>query len=170
LHPLGFLRIPYSVLTALDDRGLHYAMQPYHYLVRIGHILCAAAFFGGIGLLDLRLIGVRGTVPLKPFAAHTLPWLYATFGVAFATGVALFLYDPVQVGSHAYFTPKLIFLLLGLLNAVLFHRTGYVAALAAERRMPVPARAAGAVSLALWVAVMACACLNTEPAPRVLLR
>lgn len=170
MHPLAFLRIPYPVLMALDSRGLHYAMQPVHHLVRIAHILSVAFFFGGIGLLDLRLMGIRGTVPLKPFAEHTLPWLYATFGVAVVTGVALFLYDPVQVGSHAYFTPKLIFLLLGLLNALLYHRSGYVAALAAERHMPLSARLAGSASLALWTATMICACLNTEAAPRVLLR
>jgi hypothetical protein len=169
-HPLAFLRIPYDVLTMLDSRGFHFALQPYHHLVRMAHILSAAAFFGGIGLLDLRLMGIRGTVPLRPFAEHTLPWLYATFGVAFVSGIALFFYDPVHVGSHAYFTPKLVLLLLGLGNAALYHRTGYVAALAAEAKMPVATRIAGAASLVLWIGVMVCASLNTEAAPKVLLR
>jgi hypothetical protein len=169
-HVLAFLRIPYGVLIALSSRELHFQMQPYHHLVRILHILSMSAFFGGIGLLDLRLMGVRGTVPLRPFAEHTLPWLYASFAVAVLSGVALFFYDPVHVGSHAYFTVKLILVLLGLANAGLFHRSGYVAALAAEARMPASARVAGAVSLAIWVGVVVMACLNTEPAPRVLLR
>ncbi len=52
----------------------------------MAHILSMAAFFGGIGLLDLRLMGWRGTVPLRPFAEHVLPWLYATFAVAAVTG------------------------------------------------------------------------------------
>ena len=73
-HLLALIRIPYGVLTALDSRGFHYALQPYHYLVRAAHVLTMAAFFGGIGLLDLRLLGWRGTVPLKAFAAHVLPW------------------------------------------------------------------------------------------------
>ena len=157
-------------MIALDDRGLHFWMQPVHHLVRLAHILSMALFFGGIVLLDLRLMDVRGTVPLRSFAEHTLPWLYATFGVALVSGIALFLYDPVHVGSHAYFMPKLILLLLGLANAALYHRTGYVAALAAERRMPVSARVAGTTSLALWIGVMVCACLNTEAAPKVFLR
>jgi hypothetical protein len=169
-HVLAFLRIPYWVLIALSNRELHFQLQPYHHLIRIVHILSMGAFFGGIGLLDLRLVGVRGTVPLRPFAEHTLPWLYATFAVAIASGVVLFLYDPVHVGSHAYFTLKLILVLLGVANAGLFHRTGYVAALAAETRMPKSARVAGAVSLAIWTGVIIMACLNTEPAPRVLLR
>ncbi len=169
-HVLAFLRIPYGVLIALSNRDLHFELQPYHHLIRIIHILSMSAFFGGIGLLDLRLIGVRGTVPLRPFAEHTLPWLYATFAVALISGIALFFYDPVHVGSHAYLTPKLILVLLGVINAGLFHRTGYVAALAAETRMPASARVAGAVSLAIWTGVIVTACLNTEPAPRVLLR
>jgi hypothetical protein len=37
-----------------------------------------------------------------------LPWLYTTLGIAIITGFALFFYDPVHVGSHAYFTLKLI--------------------------------------------------------------
>jgi uncharacterized protein YunC (DUF1805 family) len=51
-----------------------------------------------------------------------------------------------------------------------YHRTGYLAALAAERVLPVSARVAGAVSLALWVGVVACASLNVEAVPKVFLR
>src|SRR4051794_31880250 len=144
------LRIPAQALIASDNRILHFAMQPYHYLIRLTHILAMAAFFGGIGLLDLRLMGWRGTVPLRAFAETALPWLYATFGVVVLTGLLLFLYDPVHVGSHAYFAPKLLLIVLGLANALLFHRTTYLAALAAERVTPVSARLAGAVSLLLW--------------------
>ncbi len=169
-QPLAFLKIPYPLLIALDNRFLHFWMQPVHFLVRMIHILSAAAFFGGIVLLDLRLIGVREAVPLRSLAEHTLSWLHATFAIALVSGIALFLYDPVHVGSHAYFVPKMILIVLGLANAGLYNRTGYVAALAAERAMPLSARMAGAMSLAFWFGVMACACLNTEAVPKVLLR
>ncbi len=120
-HSLAYLRIPFETLMALDSRTLHFHMQPFHHLIRLAHIVSMAAFFGAIGLLDLRLLGFRSAVPLRAFAENVLPWLYATFGVAFATGVALFLYDPVHVGSHAYFTPKLILIALGVMNALLYH-------------------------------------------------
>lgn len=165
-----FLRIPTDVLIALDNRDLHFFMQPYHHLVRLTHVLSMSAFFGGIALLDLRLMGWRRTVPLRGFAAHVLPWVFVMFGVAVVTGAALFAYDPVHVGSHAYFAPKLLFLGLGLGNALLFHRTGYLTALAAEGMPPIGARIAGAVSLLLWIAVVACSDLNVEAAPKVLLR
>ena len=63
-----------------------------------------------------------------------------------------------------------LLILLGLVNAALYHRVGHVAALAAEARMPVSARVAGPLSLAIWIGVMVCASLNTEAAPKVLLR
>ncbi len=169
-HPFSYLRLPFDVLAALDSRGFHYALQPYHHLVRMLHVLVVAAFFGGILQLDLRLMGWRLTLPLRALTDHVLPWLYATFGAAVITGLALFFYDPIGVGSHGYFVPKLIFLALGLANAAIFHRTGYVAALAAQTRMPTSARIAGAVSLTTWAIVMACASLNVEGAPKVLLR
>lgn len=169
-HPFALLRLPFDLLAALDSREFHYALQPYHHWVRLVHVLTVAAFFGGIMQLDLRLMGWRATVPLRAFAEHVLPWLYGTFGIALVTGLALFFYDPIGVGSHGYFTPKLIFLALGLVNAAAFHRSGYVAALAAQSRMPTSARIAGAVSLLTWTAVMVCASLNVEGPPKVLLR
>jgi hypothetical protein len=164
------IRIPITALVSLDWRPYHFALQPYHYLVRTAHIVAMAAFFGGIGLLDLRLMGWRGTVPLRAFAEHVLPWLWATFGIAVLTGVALFLYDPVRVGSHAYWAPKLVAIALGLANAALFHRTSYVAALAAEADLPSSARVAGALSLACWTGAVVFACLDAEGPPKVLLR
>jgi hypothetical protein len=163
------IRIPVQALIALDHRPLRFALQPYHYVVRLAHVVSMAAF-GGVGLLDLRLMGWRGTVPLRAFAESALPWLYATFGFAVLTGVLLFLYDPVHVGRHAYFAPKLLLILLGLGNALLFHRTSYLTALAADRTPPVSARLAGLVSLVLWTGVVVCSSLNVEPAPKVLLR
>jgi len=173
-NALDLIRIPSDVLVALDWRPYHFALQPYHYLVRLTHVVSMAAFFGGIAALDLRLMGWRVTVPLLLFADLVLPWLYVTFGIALASGIALFFYDPVHVGSHAYFSLKLLLTLLGLVNAALFRRSAYFAALAAETpasaKPSAHVRLVGAVSLALWTAVVVCACLNVEAAPKVLLR
>lgn len=164
------VRIPVENLIALDNRHYHFVLQPYHYILRIVHIVSMAAFFGAICLLDLRLLGWRATVPLRAFAEHALPWLYATFGIAAATGAALFFYDPVRIGSRAYWSPKLIAIALGLANALLFHRTTYLRALAIEGTPPTTARLAGAASLLFWTAVVVFSSLNTEAAPKVLLR
>jgi hypothetical protein len=164
------IRIPVEALVALDWRPYHFAIQPYHYLVRVVHVVSMAAFFGGIGLLDFRLMGWRGTVPLRNFAEHVLPWLWVTFAVAVTTGLALFLFDPVRVGSHAYWAPKLVAIGLGLANAALFHRIGYIVALSAEGTMPLSARISGGLSLTCWTAAIVFACLDAEGMPKVLLR
>ena len=164
------VQAPGVTMTWFARWPYRFATQRYHYLIRTAHILSMALFFGGIRLLDLRLVGWRGTVPLKPFAEHVLPWLYGTFVVSVATGVLLFLYDPVHAGSRAYWTPKLIAIALGLANAALYHRTGYVAVLPAEARVPTSARVAGALTLICWSAAVVFAPLNTEAMPRVILR
>ncbi len=168
------LRIPSDALVALDWRPYHFAVPPYHYLIRLTHVVSMAAFFGGIAAPDLRLMGWRAALPLRPLADQVLPWLYVPFSVAILSGFALFFYDPVHVGSHAYFTLKLLLTILGLVNAALFRRSGYLVKLAAgatDSSPPAPrARLAGAMSLALWTGVLVCACLNVEGAPKVLLR
>jgi len=171
---LDFARIPTEALVALDWRPYHFAIQPYHYLIRITHIVSMAGFFGGIAALDLRLLGWRRALPLRPFIEQIVPWLYLTFGIAFISGCALFFYDPVHVGSHSYFTLKLILTALGVANAILFRRSGYLATLtgdpATAESAIVHVRLFGALSLAIWIGVVVCACLNVEAAPRVLLR
>ncbi len=129
-----------------------------------------AAFFGGIALLDLRLMGWSATLSLRALAQPLQPLLYGLFALTIATGAALFFYEPVKVGSHVYFTLKLILAVLGLANAAVFHRGSYALALSVDANMPMRARIAGGASLALWIGVVVCACLNVEAAPKVLLR
>jgi hypothetical protein len=166
---LAGFRIPSDLLIAMDNRDLHWAMQPYHFIIRAVHVLSVSAFFGGIVVLDLRLMGLRATAPLQGFVEHVVPWLYATFAVAFVTGVALFLYDPLHVGSHAYFSLKLVFMGLGLVNALAFHRWMLADALKAAVKMPRSAKLGGAISMILWILVMLAASLNVEGTPKVLL-
>jgi hypothetical protein len=163
------IRLPSALLISLDWRPLHFALQPFHHLIRLAHILAMAGFYGVIGLLDLRLLGWNPAIPLRPLIDRGRPLLYGLFAGTIVTGIALFLYEPVKVGSHAYFVPKLVLIALGMTNAGLLHGRSYRAAVHAEA-MPRHARLAGAVSLALWTAVIVCACLNSEAAPKLLLR
>ena len=168
-NAFDFLKLPAELLIAVDNRPYHFLLQPVHYLVRIAHILSVSLFFGGIGLLDARLMGARAAMPLKGLAEFVLPWLWGTCAVAMVTGVAQFFYDPLHVGMHPYFTMKLLLIVAGAVNAAVFHRGFYAAALAVEGSPPRSARIAGVVSLALWTGVLLCACLNVEPPPKLLL-
>jgi len=165
------IRIPSDILVALDWRPYHFALQPYHYMVRMTHVVSMAAFFGGIAALDLRMMGWGANAPLQPFADLVLPVVYVTFGIALMTGVALFFYDPVHVGSLAYFTPKLLLTLLGLANAALFRRSAHYTAFSLTATADAPTarvRLTGALSLALWTGVVVCASLNLEAAQKEL--
>ncbi len=169
-HPLAFMRLPFDLLVALDSRGFHYALQPVHHLVRLVHILAMAVFFGGVAMLDLRLLGWARPLSMRALAQALLPWIYWSFGICFATGLLLFFYDPVHVGSHGYFVPKLLLILLGSILAVAYRRTRFHLAFVESTSMPASARVAGTISLLLWTGVIVCSCLNTEAAPKVFLR
>jgi hypothetical protein len=164
-NALAFLKLPHALLTLLASRDLHDALQPVHHLVRLAHVMTAGAFFGAVGLLDLRLLRARATVPLWALARHIHPVLAWTFGIAMATGVVLFFADPIRVGSHAYFTPKLALMAFAFANAHRLHRAGLPAI--AGDCIPPRVRLAGTLSLALWTGVMVCASLNKEAAPKV---
>ncbi len=164
------MAIPPDILAALDNRPLRFALQPVHHLIRMAHILSVSAFFGAIVILDIRLMGFKPAVPLKALSSSILRWSVETFLVAMATGLLLFLYDPVHVGSHAYFTLKLLLIVIGMANAAFFNLWGFSQALTTAGPMPMRARIVGAISLVAWLGAMMCADLNTEAAPRLMLR
>lgn len=153
-----------------------YRMQGLHAPLRLVHILGTASFFGGILLLDLRLMGVMGrAVALDALAALVLPVVHVAFALLLLSGLWLFLYDPIQTGSHSWFVPKLLLIVLGLGNAALFTRPrlpGRPAAPRGLRALPPGvltrhARLAGALSILVWGGVIACATANQEERPLV---
>ncbi len=164
------LRIPPEILIALDNRTFHFAIQPWHYLIRIAHIVTMGAFFGGIVFLDLRLMGLKSRVPIAQLSEQSMLWIYIFFGLTVLTGIPLFLFDPVHVGSHAYFAPKLILLVLGLANAALFNKLMARRPAPAEGATPWAARFAGTLSVILWTGVLVCSSMNVEGVPKVFLR
>jgi uncharacterized membrane protein len=166
------VRLPSEVLIALDNRTLHFAMQPWHYLIRMAHILSTAAFFGGILLFDLRLIGIRSYAKLRAFSGDAFPLIHTSFAIAMVTGVLLLLYDPLHMGSRAYFMPKIILIVLALINAAVCHRFFFKEALAKEPGTPTPtsSKIAGTLSIAFWIGVMVFSSMNAEGVPKVLLQ
>ena len=146
-----------------------YRLQGWHGPLRLLHVGGSAVFFGAIVLLDLRLLGLLGRdIALDALARLVLPITHASFAVAMLTGVLLFLYDPIQTGSHSWFLPKLLLLAAALANAAVFSfpkRIGLrrIGGGALTRH----ARLAGALSLVLWTGVIATATANHEERPLV---
>jgi hypothetical protein len=83
-----------------------------------------------------------------------LPGVMVSAGAALASGVLLLLFNPIAVGVHTFFLPKMGLILLGLINAAAFHR------LAPAVDGAWPRRAGAIASILLWSAVFLCATLN----------
>ena len=164
------VRMPADWLAAIDSRAYHFYFQRYHYLVRMVHILSMSAFFGGICLLDLRLMGLRVAVSLRALSQQVVTLVHSSFAVAMLTGLALFFYDPVHIGARAYMAPKLIAIGFGMLNALVFHIAGYKRMLSHEGQLSRLAKVAGMVSLLCWSLTIVFSSLNAEDMPRVFLR
>ena len=156
-------------LATSSARLVIYRQQGWHGPLRLLHVGGMAAFFGAIVLLDLRLLGVLGRdLALDALARLVLPVTHWAFGVMVVSGALLFMYDPIQQGSHSWFLPKMALLGLAVANAALFslpRRAGLrpIGAGPLTRH----ARVAGALSLVLWAGVIVSATANHEERPLV---
>lgn len=152
-------------LGALESSGLGEAMRQWLWLypsVEIVHIVGIALLFGSITVLDVRLLGFSRSLSVKRLAAHVLPWTAASFLLIIPSGLAMFTAHATEFIQSDVFVLKLLLIMAAGLNAALFHtitfRTADVWDSEEMRRLPPPpsARLAGAASLLLWIAVIAC--------------
>jgi hypothetical protein len=136
--------------------ALHESHYAYLALLAI-HVLTLTIFVGTIAMVDLRLLGLTmGRVPVSEVMTRLLPWSAAGFVVMLGTGALLFYAAPVLGYHNVFFRFKMAALALAVVNAWTFHRRIY-GRVAAWDRDPVPppmARIAGALSLALWGAII----------------
>ncbi|HLQ76424.1 MAG TPA: DUF6644 family protein [Terriglobia bacterium] len=122
-----------------------------------GHLMALAVMLGPALMLDLRLIGVLWTGdPVSKVEKRFLPITITGFGVVVATGLLLFISEPVKCYESPYFRIKMCLILIAGLNALVFHST-------IDRRrdewnttLPTPrsARVAGVLGLLIWTAVI----------------
>lgn len=149
-----------DVCQRLETTALAIAIQQsaYGFVIAVAiHILGLAASVGILLWVDLRLVGVALTRrPLDEVYKNLAPWFGAGFVVTLLSGFALFTAFATAAYGNVFFRIKLALLLVAGLNALLFHR---FAARHAEPRAdfgppPAAARIAGALSLAIWAAVI----------------
>lgn len=117
------------------------------------HVLGIVMLVGGIGVVDLRVIGLWKRLPLVPLSEALTPVAVAGFVIQAASGLILFAADGVALAASDTFQIKLILLALVIANAVLF-RWHWRGAAGRDLYEPPPlARLSAAVSLTLWVAI-----------------
>lgn len=116
------------------------------------HLLGLAMLGGSVLVADLRLLGVGlRQLPAARVVANVRPWFLGSLALMVATGVPLFLSEAVKCCFNHSFEVKMAALALGIAFTLLLRDR--VAAWQAAPAWAV--KAAGLVSLALWVTVAA---------------
>ena len=136
--------------------ALHESLWVYP-IVESVHVLTLCLFLGTAVILDLRLLGVTmRRVPVSEVARQLLPWTVAGFAVMVVSGALLFYAIPVRTYQNIFFRIKVVMLILAGLNAWIFQSTVYrrVAEWDLEPVLPLGARVAGGLSLALWAGIV----------------
>ena len=127
------------------------ASNAYAYpLLEVLHICGIALLVGNLVLLELRIWGVAGELPLRPLARLSLALAVAGFGLIALTGVLMFAAHPAELLANRAFVIKLALVMLAGLNAAMFHARGGL------DRPDGFARAQTVLSLGLWLAVIIC--------------
>jgi hypothetical protein len=150
-------------LGALEGSGVARAMREWLWLypsVEIVHIVGIGLLFGSIAVLDLRLLGLSRSLPVRRLAGHVLPWTAGSFLLIVPSGLLMFTAHASDFISSSVFVIKMGLILAAGLNAALFHSMVFRMADVwdSQGHLPPPpsARLSAAVSLLLWIAVIAC--------------
>lgn len=130
------------------------ASNPYAYpAANTVHVLALVLLLGGIGLVDLRLLGAFRALPLQPLSKALVPIAATGVLILAASGIILFAADAESVARKGVFQLKLVLIALALANVAAF-RLLYGAV--GSDPPPPGARALALVSLLLWTSVAIC--------------
>ena len=150
-----------TAMGAIESSALGQAMRQWLWLypsVETVHIVGIALLVGSIAILDLRLLGLSRSLPVRRLAAHILPWSIGSFALIVPSGLAMFTAHAGELISNPVFILKIGLILLAGANAGILHAGVFrnAAQWDVDVMPPLAARAAAAVSLLLWVSVIAC--------------
>jgi hypothetical protein len=117
---------------------------------------------GCIGTFDLRLLGLAKRIPM--IALHRIiPWGISGYAINVLTGAMYLMGEPDQYIYNPSFQFKLAFMTIAGLNVLVFYTLvfGKIKMLKEGADAPPLGKIVGAVSLAVWIAVMVCGRLIT---------
>lgn len=122
------------------------------------HVLAIVLVVGTISIVDLRLIGWAWLDrPVARLMGEVLPYTWGAFVVAATTGALMFCSNAITYGHNFFFLGKMVLLALAGFNMAIFHVffARDIEAWNGSPGSPLKAKAAGAVSLVLWISVVA---------------
>lgn len=118
------------------------------------HFIGLALLLGAIGILDLRLLGMARSLPVKPLHRF-VPWGVAGFVLNLITGSIFFIGAPSQYAHNVSFQLKIVLILLAGVNVLVFYLFLYreVADLGPGEDAPRAAKLVAGFSVTLWIGV-----------------
>lgn len=127
------------------------ATHPWAYpLLEVVHLLGVSLLLGNLVLFELRLLGLGRDLPIPALARLGLPLVVGGFALAAASGLLMFATQAQDLLANRLFVVKMGLVMAAGLNAAAFHARGSV------QRADRAAKAHSLLSLALWLAVLAC--------------
>jgi hypothetical protein len=119
------------------------------------HFFGLAVLIGGVGFLDLRLLGFFRSVPLAPLR-RLFPWIVGAFLLNLVTGLLFLAGSPFQYLHNTAFGLKLIFIAIAGTNATVYEFTlsKRAARIGAGVDTPPLMKLFGGLSLFCWFAVI----------------
>lgn len=126
--------------------------------VEIVHIVGFVILVGSVVMFDLRVLGLSRQVSVRALARHLLPWSLAALTLIVPTGLMMFSAHANDFITNRAFQVKMGLLLAAGINAAIFHTGPYqsVAQWDTEAAAPGWARVSVALSIAIWLAIIAC--------------
>ncbi|MFN6936783.1 MAG: hypothetical protein ACK4NZ_16715 [Tsuneonella sp.] len=141
-----------ALLSGLESLGLvDWAKGSVHVYpwANVVHVIGVVLLVGGIGIVDLRIIGVWRRLPLSALSHALTPVAIAGLLLQAASGMVLFAADGKTLAASSVFHAKLVFVALAVLNAAVFRLRWNIRTDSTSFAQ----RSSAATSLALWVAV-----------------
>ena len=127
-------------------------------LAEIFHILMTSSFFGGIVMLDLRLLGIHRFLSSNQLMKHVLPVLWWLFLGVIISGGILFLFMPLEYPWNPPFLIKMVLIPVGGLNALFMHvvllRNQHI--WDSHGYPPLSVKISALLSLLIWAGCLAC--------------
>lgn len=126
--------------------------------LEIIHIIGIVLLVGGALLFDFRLLGSSKNLPLSDISGHLLPWSRRGLILVIPSGLFLFITNAETLGVDPTFWLKMIMLIVGGLNALIFHKLVYKRQTDSKvssgnsRYFKISAL----ISIAVWITVITC--------------
>ena len=127
-------------------------------IVEIVHIVGFVLLVGAAVMFDLRVLGLGRGLAVTDLARHLLRWSWLGLALVVPAGFMMFAAHATEFASNPAFQLKLGLIAAAAANVAFFHLFPYrtVGVWDVTGDAPASARAAAALSIAVWVAVITC--------------